>query len=302
MEKIVKENKFGRKFTDEERKLIAELYPTHTKKQMSEIIGKEITSGALQKIKRAFHIDTKPYDEGKKIIQEMSEEIKRLAEEGWNNEDICNKLNIPLKTKYLFYKYISEFSCGSYTKTNPEIRASIIEDYSVNLLSIFDIKKKYNLDPHGIQDILKAAGVLRNFRETNRLKREAGLSKRKEKRTRHMYKDPQNPFNESLKESIKNRYDNKCQVCEIGQDNLDYSMPIHHIYPYKLCKRNEFENLIPLCKECHMDVHKFMRRNKELFPELTSIYNENKDKLSQWFLSTFKHIQSQSPQPSSDWN
>lgn len=295
----MKENKFGGKFTSEERKLIAELYPTHSKKQISEIIGKELTSGALQKIKKAFGISTKPYDEGKKIIQEKGDEIKRLAEEGWNNEDICKKLDIPLKTKYLFYKYIDGFSCGAYNKVNPETRASIIEDYSVNLLSIFDIKKKYNLDTHGIQDILKSAGVLRNFRETFRLKREAGLSKRKEKRTRHSYRDINNPFNETLKESVKNKYSNKCQLCEISQNDLDYSMPIHHIHPYKLCRKNETENLVPLCKDCHMAVHKHMRKNKHLFSEVTNIYSDNKNNLYEWFMFTFKGIQLQYLQPDS---
>ena len=115
------------------------------------------------------------YDEGKKIIQEKCDEIKRLAEEGWNNEDICKKLGIPLKTKYLFYKYIDGFSCGAYRKANPEIQLEIVNDYVNNLLSVYDIEKKYEIDTHGVQDILKKHGVLRNFRDTHRLKREARL-------------------------------------------------------------------------------------------------------------------------------
>lgn len=286
-EKIVKENKFGRKFTDEERKLIAELYPTHTKKQMSEIIGKEITSGALQKIKRAFHIDTKPYDEGKKIIQEMGDEIKRLADEGWNNEDICKKLNIPLKTKYLFYKYIVGFSCGTYIKVNPEIRSDIIHDYSINLLSIFDIKKKYQLDTHGIQDILKAAGVLRNFRETYRLKREAGISKRKKSYT-GKFSNKINPFFcRTLKKAIRKHFGNQCQICRANECLNGDRLHVHHIYPYSICKKNEYDNLIPLCEECHKYVHKQMSHRKELLPKIAEIYKTDMSKLKDFFLSAF---------------
>ena len=281
------ENKFGRKFTDEERRLIADLYPTHTKKQMSEIIGKEITSGALQKIKKSFGIETKPYDDGKRIIQEMGNEIKRLADEGWNNEDICKKLNIPLKTKYLFYKYIDGFSCGTYSKVNPKIKTAIVEDYSVNLLSIFDIKRKYDLDTHGIQDILKAAGVLRNFRETFRLKREAGISKRKKSYTGKFRKSSNPFFCRTLKKLVRKAYGDLCQICGANKCPNGDRLHVHHIYPYSICRKNEYDNLIPLCDECHKHVHKTMNYRKDLLCEIAKIYESDMLKLKDFFICVF---------------
>jgi len=283
----MKENKFGAKFTQEERKLIAELYPTHSKKQISKIIGKELTSGALQKIKKAFGITTKPYDEGKKIIQEHREEIKRLAEEGWNNEDICKKLNIPLKTKFLFYKHIEGFSCGSYRKGSPEVQAEMVNDYVNNLLSVYDLEKKYEIDTHGVQDILKKHGVLRNFRETHRLKREAGLGIYKNSKKRKYARLINGNFTRGLRREIRQKFDNKCLICGAEKSFNNRKLDVHHIYPYKLCLKNEVENLVPLCKNCHKNVHKKMSVKGTLLPQVREIYNQDKTKLIDWFIDSF---------------
>jgi len=279
----MKENKFGAKFTQEERKLIAELYPTHSKKQISEIIGKELTCGALQKIKKAFGITTKPYDEGKKIIQEHGEEIKRLAEEGWNNEDICKKLNIPLKTKFLFYKHIEGFSCGSYRKGSPEVQAEMVNDYVNNLLSVYDLEKKYEIDTHGVQDILKKHGVLRNFRETRKLKR--GVKVNRIKDNAHV------PFTNALKDLVRARYGNTCQICGIKKESNDKNLDVHHIYPYRLCRKNEFDNLIPLCRECHKYVHTKMHPKNGLIGQIEHIYSIDVAQLPNWFINTFRQEQ-----------
>lgn len=44
-------------------------------------------------------------------------------------------------------------------------------------------------------------------------------------------------------------YNNKCSICD---NNKDW-MEIHHID--KLNNNNEYSNLIPVCKDCHMLVH-----------------------------------------------
>lgn len=52
-------------------------------------------------------------------------------------------------------------------------------------------------------------------------------------------------FNKELKESIKLKYQNACQLCKAANVDLD----IHHI-DYNKTNNNEC-NLIPLCKKCH---------------------------------------------------
>jgi len=57
-------------------------------------------------------------------------------------------------------------------------------------------------------------------------------------------------FNEALKEKIRNRDNRTCQLCGIKEEELNRKLDVHHIdYDKKNC--NE-ENLISLCKSCHM--------------------------------------------------
>ena len=44
-------------------------------------------------------------------------------------------------------------------------------------------------------------------------------------------------------------YGEKCSICNNKKDWME----IHHID--KMNNNNEFENLIPVCKDCHMIVH-----------------------------------------------
>lgn len=56
-------------------------------------------------------------------------------------------------------------------------------------------------------------------------------------------------FNEELKESIRDRDDNTCQVCKLRQEQLDKTLSIHHIDYDK--KNSSEDNLISLCNSCH---------------------------------------------------
>jgi hypothetical protein len=65
-------------------------------------------------------------------------------------------------------------------------------------------------------------------------------------------------FNKQLKGTIKNIYNNMCQICNTTTDQLD----IHHIDYNK--KNNLIENLIPLCKQCHGKTN----YNREVWKEI----------------------------------
>lgn len=61
------------------------------------------------------------------------------------------------------------------------------------------------------------------------------------------------------------------------------SLCIHHIVPYRICKKDKEENLITLCKSCHSKVERFLEKNCilenntiDVEKELNFIY-ENKD-------------------------
>jgi len=54
----------------------------------------------------------------------------------------------------------------------------------------------------------------------------------------------------ALRESIRKRDDDTCQECNYTQEQLGYTLHVHHIDYDK--KNNDMSNLITLCKSCHM--------------------------------------------------
>ena len=73
-------------------------------------------------------------------------------------------------------------------------------------------------------------------------------------------------FDEILKGNIRKRDNHKCRICEIKQSKLNYKLNIHHIdYIKRNC--NE-DNLITLCKSCHMKTNYDRENWKEYFKVL----------------------------------
>ena len=56
-------------------------------------------------------------------------------------------------------------------------------------------------------------------------------------------------FNEELKEQVRKRDNYTCQECGYTEEQLGYTLNIHHIDYNK--KNNSEDNLISLCKSCH---------------------------------------------------
>lgn len=59
-----------------------------------------------------------------------------------------------------------------------------------------------------------------------------------------------------IRKAVLSFYENTCQRCESKHDDLN----VHHCVPFRYFKNpkqaNVFDNLIPLCKKCHNEVHK----------------------------------------------
>lgn len=72
-------------------------------------------------------------------------------------------------------------------------------------------------------------------------------------------------FNNFLKEKIRERDEYKCKICGIKQrdlidsNNKKYSLIIHHINFNK--KDNNINNLISLCRRCHIRLHNGKKYN-----------------------------------------
>ena len=60
-------------------------------------------------------------------------------------------------------------------------------------------------------------------------------------------------FNKQLKEQIRTRDNFTCQECGFTEQQLGYTLVVHHIDYNK--KNNNFNNLITLCRSCHLQTN-----------------------------------------------
>jgi len=71
--------------------------------------------------------------------------------------------------------------------------------------------------------------------------------------------EPYSPeFNDKLKEEIRKRDNHTCQECNYTEEQLGYTLSVHHIDYDK--KNNDKTNLISLCNSCHQKTN-FNREN-----------------------------------------
>lgn len=67
-------------------------------------------------------------------------------------------------------------------------------------------------------------------------------------------------FNFTLKEAIRKRDDFRCQECKTEEKFFKQRLVVHHKDENK--KNNVSDNLISLCRSCHMTIHKRLRDSK----------------------------------------
>jgi len=86
-------------------------------------------------------------------------------------------------------------------------------------------------------------------------------------------------FNDQLKDKIRKRDEHRCQLCfkhqnELrNQNNKSYKLIVHHINLNK--NNNNSDNLISLCRECHLKIHYNNQININNFPfknKLTEVF------------------------------
>lgn len=58
-------------------------------------------------------------------------------------------------------------------------------------------------------------------------------------------------FNESLKRSVRNFYNNRCFLCGKTKDENGCNLPIHHVNYDKDCLCHSSCEFVPLCQKCH---------------------------------------------------
>jgi hypothetical protein len=278
-----------RKFTDEEELLILEMYKNKTTyKEMSRIVGKTVNVGNTQSLRKKYKVDANDNEWQMRLVLENKEKIIELMDEGWGRKDICKKLDLPKTCADLFYHYIDNFSAKMYHKVNPEMRKNIVNDYVENVMSVDELYYKYEIDPHQLQTILKQEGVLRNFKETRKLKKEQGHYNKS--------KNVNLPEDDRTLRQVSEKYraeaNYKCGIC--GKDNYTNieectrSLHVHHIVPYKISSCGDSCNLVVICQKCHNKVHVETRSCKEYEKTIIKLLKTKPNDLIEYFIKYFQ--------------
>lgn len=63
-------------------------------------------------------------------------------------------------------------------------------------------------------------------------------------------------YSQLHKKEILSKFNNKCAICRKKPKNLEF----HHI---SYNSKNRFKNVLPLCRECHINLHKSLRRKND---------------------------------------
>lgn len=278
----------SKKFTESEFYKIRDMYLAGcSAAEISAEIGKSINVGNLQSMRRFFDLKQNRSGVIVEQILSASAEIVKLAELGYTRKDICLKLGLDPRCKESFIHWIPNFKTIGYAKFGPEIQSGVVYDYTIELMSATQIGKKYNMDSTSAQTILKNHKVLRSYRETHRLKKQAGKYNYTGLRP-HRYLDKAGKrFSKKMKDGIITNFGGVCVCCyetnEQHKERLNKSLCVHHIYPYSACKSNDEFNLIPLCYECHKTIHKQMEANKDVYRILGSHFREGLDMAELFF-------------------
>jgi DNA-binding GntR family transcriptional regulator len=75
-------------------------------------------------------------------------------------------------------------------------------------------------------------------------------------------------WSKELKEKVRERDNRTCQVCGFHTSEFDYTLPVHHMTPFRDYglenheKANREDNLITLCCSCHRGIHAAMEENR----------------------------------------
>lgn len=283
-------------FTVDELHQIAEMYEQCLNyNEMSEKLLKTVNRGTVDYVRKMLSIPKRKRIKGnsksyKNLIMSNEDLIRQMAKDGYNTTDICNKIGLPRHQSTSIRYYLKDISTTIYHTYSPEIQSGVIHDYTVELMSVTEIGKKYGMDSTTAQTILKNKGLLRHFYDTHSIKREAGKYNYTGT-TQHRYKGKDGgTFSKKLKDSIIEQFLSKCVCCgetnDQHKERLNKSLCVHHIYPYSACKENLEHNLIPLCYECHRFVHRQMEKEKSIYKALGSHYRDGLD-MSELFFDLF---------------
>ena len=133
--------------------------------------------------------------------------------------------------------YTSNFSSWKMINNNPMFKEEIREKVK-STASINNAFKRQN-DPEG-----------KTTHRTEEHKKKYSLSKMGSKNPRYLGNNKKRKINQnynSIRQEVLKRDNYKCQHCSSSE-----KLEIHHIDPYRNSQNDELDNLLTLCKTCHI--------------------------------------------------
>ncbi len=196
---------------------------------------------------------------GKKRTQETKDKISNTKKEQCKNPEYRKRLSEAQKKAWKEGKYNDRKNMKGRIPWNKGLTG---EEYKKHFPNGMDgqFKKGNKLSQEHIETLRRvmkggnSTSFKKGFKHTEEWKKQNSLRMKGEKH--HNFKNWKSKepygieFSNKLKEFIRERNNHTCQECNYTQEQLGYKLHIHHIDYNK--RNNNPNNLVPLCRSCHM--------------------------------------------------
>jgi hypothetical protein len=146
--------------------------------------------------------------------------------------------------------------------------ATTHEDKDIRKIRLVNIGFKKNYIPwnkgkklsNSYKEKMKKSRALKKFRHTDESRLKISLSHRGENNWRYIDGKKSNNYGffwNYIRKKVYERDNYTCQECGV----IDVRLEAHHIIPFRIVKCHSLDNLVTLCKKCHMRIENTIIKN-----------------------------------------
>jgi len=195
--------------------------------------------------------------------RELLEELKRLAKVFGRPPKTDDMEEFGRFSESLYWNRFGSWNTAlqeaglpvKYKMTSPD-EQEVIEELTRISEIVGRTPRQKDMEEHGVYSVNTC---IRRFGTWNDAVRASGFEPALDLSTRTYEEDYGKGWTKAKKKAIRERDGRECQVCGLSQqehiEDLGFKLHVHHIVPARLFsnpqKRNDPDNLITLCAECH---------------------------------------------------
>lgn len=250
------------KVTKEIEQAIIENYYTKTTREIGEMFGVKLNTANVNTVVKRHGMNLKQDLNGHNL-RYFFKEIAEMANKGYTNIHIKKELGLKcsLSLLSLFRKQNNLPKGPCYQIMDPNTAEIVKKMYIEDKMSCKEVGDCLGIKDATVYEYLKKRGLQRSEAEAMEFARHKRAGEKSVNwkggytvsRSGKSY-----PWSSVFKASILERDLFKCALCKKNNCDelfeINRSLAIHHIIPYRLIKDNNPWNLISLCCKCHKTV------------------------------------------------